>query len=288
MKYSDWQLNRLRDSLRAYHRYERSHDGEYFTWKDVSEAINEYTGVKVPPERLRQFVEGVNSKDGGRKFPVPQDKSVEGIARFVTDEELCLISEDELKEFMPEKQAAFRLLEYLDQKVGAERIVPTEKIQGLYFAINKSEKEDQFIRRDLTLQRPTDDGLMQVVETEERFDLKASSKRGARVRPNSCIKHGGWAILTPEDNLLFFLKNELHGRNRYYFTMASDLIHWEEGPMTRLVLLRHDFPVELREIDVKGKAPLDVSSVAISQMLNNVLVFERSIGQQINREASSD
>ena len=284
MKYSDWQLKRLRDSLHAYHHYERSHDGEYFTWKDVSEAIDEYVGVNVPPERLRQFVEGVNTKDGGRKFPVPQDKSLEGIASFVTVEELCLISEDELKEFMPEKQAALRLLEYLDQKVDAERIVPAEKIQGLYFAIDSGEKEDQFIRRDLTLQRPTEDGLLQVVETEERFDRKASSKRGTKVRPNSCIKHGGWAILTPEDNLLFFLKNEIHGRNRYYFTMASDLVHWEERPITRLVLLRHDFPVELEETDVKDKekAPPDLSSSAITQMLNNVLVFERSTGQHID------
>ena len=48
------------------------------TW--LKEAIDEYVGVRVPPERLRQFVEGVNTKDGGRKFPVPQSKSVEGIA----------------------------------------------------------------------------------------------------------------------------------------------------------------------------------------------------------------
>lgn len=47
MKYSDWQLNRLRDALRAYKQYERSHDGAYFTWKDVREAIAADTGYEI-------------------------------------------------------------------------------------------------------------------------------------------------------------------------------------------------------------------------------------------------
>ena len=57
--------------------------------------------------------------------------------------------------------------------------------------------------------------------------------------------------------------------------------------MTRLVLLRHEFPIELEDTDAgdKEKTPLDVSRSAISQMLNNVLVFERSTGQHIDGES---
>ena len=280
MKYSDWQLNRLRDSLRAYHRYERSHEGEYFTWKDVSEAIDEYASVRVPPERLRQFVEGVNTKGGGRKFPVPQDKSLDGIACFVTVAELCLISEDELKEFIPDKQAALRLLEYLDQKIDAERIVPIEKIQGTYCARSLDKKA--FTIWELTLQRPSGDGLMQVIETEDIYQHMASpvfdqwtpiDRKNYR---DSHVKHGGWAILTPEDNLLFFLKDEATGRNRYYFTMALNLEHWSESPMTRLVLLHHDFPVELEDSDKNGQTIADLTE---SEMAKNLLVFERTSDQ---------
>ena len=59
MRFSDWQLNRLRDALRAFHKFGRDPvDGRHFNWKDVSEAIFLSTEVEVPPERLRQFVEG--------------------------------------------------------------------------------------------------------------------------------------------------------------------------------------------------------------------------------------
>lgn len=69
MRLSDWQLNRLRDALGAYHDYERGIEGDYFNWKDVSAAIEELTGVSIPQERLRQFVEGVKLRTADANFP---------------------------------------------------------------------------------------------------------------------------------------------------------------------------------------------------------------------------
>ena len=92
MKYSDWKLNRLRDALRAYKLYERSHEGEYFTWKDVREAIAAYSGVEIGSsprngaERLRLFVEGVKMKDGSRNYPTPAGVLLGAIAKFASDE----------------------------------------------------------------------------------------------------------------------------------------------------------------------------------------------------------
>lgn len=278
MKFSDWQLNRLRDALRAYHRYERSHDGVYFTWNDVSEAIDEYTGVIVPPERLRQFVEGVNSKTGGRKFPVPKDQSLEGIMKFVTDEDLELLSKDELNEYSPGFQAPLRLLEYLSQELDSKCIVPAEKIQGVY-SMRKSDRE-AFIIRELTLQRPTEDGLIQVVETEDFYESTAASQFGERLphdrkeQRKSRVKHGGWAILTPEDNLFFFLKNEAYDKNRYYFTLALNLKHWSDEPITSLILLHHDFPFELEDDDSDRLSAADHVRTETSK---NTLMFERSL-----------
>jgi len=269
---SDWQLNRLRDALRAYHRYERSHDGAYFTWNDVSEAIDEYTGVKVPPERLRQFVEGVNSKTGGRKFPVPQKKSIAGIVEFVRHEDINLLSDDELEEFAPHRQAPLRLLDYLDQEFDTARIVPSEKLEGAY-QVRKT-IDDEFMVRELTLQFASDEGLIQVVETEEIYEettvaeFDEWSPQQRKEQRNSIIKHGGWAVLTPEDNLMFFMKKEHNGMNRYYFTMATDLNHWSEEPMTRIILLHHDFPLEIEESDRD-------SASAIPKLEQNVMMFNR-------------
>ena len=272
MEFSDWQLNRLRDALRAYHRYERSHDGAYFTWNDVSEAIDEYTGVKVPPERLRQFVEGVNSKTGGRKFPVPQKKSIAGIVEFVRHEDINLLSDDELEEFAPHRQAPLRLLDYLDQEFDTARIVPSEKLEGAY-QVRKT-IEGELMVRELTLQLASDEGLIQVVETEEIYEEAAVaefdewSPQQRKEQRNSIIKHGGWAVLTPEDNLMFFMKKEHNGMNRYYFTMATDLNHWSEEPMTQIVLLFHDFPLEI-------KGSHKAAMVASDKFTKSILGFRR-------------
>lgn len=248
MAYSDWQQKRIRDALRAYHQYGRGSDGERFNWKDVAEAIDEYAGERVPPERLRQFVEGINTGDGGRKYPVPKGARIEAIVRFVTHEDLNLLSEDELKEFMPQYQAPLRLLEYLDQAFDTERLLPPDNLQGAWQT--RRNDDDGFSFVELTMQRPSEDGLIQVVETEDwydadafsQFDSWSSDKR--KQERNSRIMHGGWAILTPEDNLLLFMKNESNGRNHYYLTLVSDSGLRSDDPVAQLMLYYHDYPFE--------------------------------------------
>ena len=102
-------------------------------WKDVSEAIFLSTEVEVPPERLRQFIEGNRIKGGaGREFRSMQDDRLDAIAKFATDEDFGLISEAELREHAPSWHAAQRLLEYLKQDFDAERILPPSTLEGTY------------------------------------------------------------------------------------------------------------------------------------------------------------
>ncbi|MGH6677546.1 MAG: hypothetical protein ACREDL_01060 [Bradyrhizobium sp.] len=166
MRFSDWQLGRLRNALRAYHHHGRGSDGAYFNWKDVSEAINLSTEVEVPAERLRQFVEGTRSKDGARrKFQSMQPESLEAIVKFVTEENLLLPAE--LEEHAPSSQAGQRLLEYLDQSFDRERVLPFATFDGTYQA--RRADETNFVVLELTLQRPIGEEMMQVTKTEERY-----------------------------------------------------------------------------------------------------------------------
>lgn len=276
MRYSDWQLNRLRDALRAYHRYGRGADGSYFNWKDVSEAIAESTDVSIPPERLRQFVEGFTAKDGIRRFPLPQEASLAAIVAFATDEENELLSPAELEEHAPPWQAAHRLLEYLDQAFDAERIMPPEGLAGMYRSGRLS--EGTLTLNTLTLQRPSNDGLIQAVKTEEVFPDWAAEKidswshRERRAQRKSEVRYGGWAILTPEDNLLIFLKKERNGTNRYYLTIASDLSHTPGSQVRRLMFLHHEYPLELEQGD---NDPQTVFDQAVNELRQNVLIFVR-------------
>ena len=170
MRFSDWQLNRLRDALRAYHKFGRDPvDGRHFNWKDVSEAIFLSAEVEVPPERLRQFVEGVKTPSGGRRLLTMQDDRLDAIAKFATDEDYGLISEAELREHAPSWHAAQRLLEYLKQDFDTERILPPSTLEGTYR--NGRIDEDNYVVRELTLQRASDDGLIQLVQIEDSYDL---------------------------------------------------------------------------------------------------------------------
>jgi hypothetical protein len=277
MRYSEWQLNRLRDALRAYHKFGRDPiDGRHYNWKDVSEAIFLSAEVEVPPERLRQFVEGVKTPRGGRRLLTMQDDRLEAVAKFATDEDYGLISEAELREHAPTWHAAQRLLEYLRQEFDTERILPPSALEGTYR--NGRLDDDSFVVRELTLQRASDDGLIQLVQTEDSYDIidgmkfdSLSRDEREKVR-DSRIVYGGWAILTPEDNLLMFLKKERSGHNCYYLTVAAENWHSLQAPAAALALLRHDYPIETNEGEPLAPGKLAGISEATG---NNIILFSR-------------
>jgi hypothetical protein len=99
-------------------------------------------------------------------------------------------------------------------------------------------------------------------------------------------KHSrGWAILTPEDNLLAFMKDEPYGYNHYYLTLLIEGELWSRPTVGRLALLRHDYPLEF-EIDEAGPAEnYDFSDYS----KKNILYFNRmpsSLGK--NRARKKD
>jgi len=283
---SDWQRSRVRDALRAYHRYERGAEGEYFTWKDVREAIAEYTGVDVGTnakngaERLRQFVEGIDDKTAPtrRRYPAPMSTALEAIVAFVTHEELNLLNEDELRENIPSFQASLRLLEYLDDGSETGRMIPPNKLQGVYESI--ANDTEQFTIRQFTLQRPGEEGIIQVVETEDTYpigDYIRYEEWGPAERAkyqSSHIQNSGWAILTPEDNLFFFLKNEQNSKNLYYYTVAASTTLWtENAPYPVFAIINHHFPLEIEP--VKFVNPQTVRSRAKKNVASKVLIFKK-------------
>ena len=278
MQLSEWQLGRVRNAVRAYHLYERSHDGDAFTWKDVSEAIDEYTGVKVPPERLRQFVEGVKQEDGSFKFPVPKGERIKAIHDFVLDPEIGLLTAKEIEERDYDVQAAIRLLEYLDQDFDTERIVPPKAVAGTYQEWRPVPPHWDI--SELILSSPLENGVVKVnhvqrVYENDRMPARSRSKSGEpQERLKSEARHGGWAILTPEDNFLLFLKEEGVGKNRYFLTLESDLDHARPVPISKLSFLEHDYPLETPADRIVGEND-DPTEVLIAR---NFHIYSRMDG----------
>lgn len=268
---SDWQLSRVRNALRAYHCYERDHEGNYYTWKDVREAIADYAGVQIGSspkngaERLRQFVEGIEIKGshGERKYPKPQDEALEGIIAFLTHEDLQLLSDDELAEYMPGYQAPLRLLEYLVQDCDTPMTLDAIKVHGAMQSVLRD--KDGCTVRKITLQRPDTDGMLQAVETREHF-VTQSPKQAMKwsgdheyEHRTSIMQYGGWAVITPEDSMILFLKCSANGRNHRYICLdelglALDEHIPDESPLVvtgrrHMRFLQHDYGADLRGAD---------------------------------------
>lgn len=280
MAFSEWQLFRLRNALGAYHDYGEGSAGDPFNWKDVAEAICQNSGLEPPPkeiklfaERLRQFVDGVNRPDGARKYPEP--KNIEAVAAFATSEEYQLLSEAELHEYAPDRHAALRLREYLHTGLKV-RTLPLSMLEGTYKS-KRFEAED-FVVRDLKLLRVSEDGIIQLAMIEDAYDNLTGAqfddltpKKRLKARQNQNL-YSGWAIVTPEDNLMFFLKNADDNSNCYYLCLASDLSHSSRSPVTGLALMYYDFLAEVDDGTPLEPKRLPAIATAVGE---RIWLFER-------------
>ncbi|MEZ5551522.1 MAG: hypothetical protein R3E82_11575 [Pseudomonadales bacterium] len=266
MNLTDWQLDQLRDALRAYKAYGLTEHGRDYSWASVAEAIAEYTEVEVPSERMRQFVEGVNTKGGGRKMPVPSAQRLEAIVAFTTHEELGLLSKKEMeRKHRAEVQAPVRLMLYLrhDHASGRKVEPPSAGLAGTY----RTAYEAMNANVTLQLSRPSDQGVVEVAETMDVLDANTPARVSKKLRSF------GWAIVSPEDMLLAFMKLEPYGQNHIYMSVASDADDDGGDTIRQLVLMRHDYVFELGADDGTPKEFLPRIG---AELQNNTLAFIRA------------
>jgi len=292
MSFSDWQLGRVRNALAAFHAY-ADHEGRRYNWKDVVEAIalnaefeislgpnGDDTKVRLASERLRQFVEGIpDKKTGGRRFPVPADPEwLAAIIKFVTDEDQNLLRPNEMQEYAPAEQAPLRLLEYLDQDFDGERMPPPAKLEGRYET--SLPRDNTFSVISLEMQTPQKSGLIKVAVVTDHFSVEAGAEfknwnPAQRIeRRRSQEQHWGWAVFTPEDNLVMILK-DYRGRNKYYVSLAYEDTLWDDEPLNRLAFLHHDYPFELDEGDL-AKPDDELTTAITNEMRQQVWLFHKT------------
>ena len=262
----DLRLEKIRAALRAYRAFTRGRSRGSLTWLELSGDIEAYTSVAMGAEVLRQFTEGVSKKDPARSR-VPSPENLDAIIAFLTHPDIDALSAKELEEDAFAWQACVRLQQFLRQEFDAEPVRPPQGLQGTYRAVSDAGG----IRSDilLRLQVWPDDGAIMVRETGDLYEGAGGSldKRHHRAHREAL----GFSVLTPEDSLLFFLKELPYGRN-HYWVLAAEASLWADTPPGRLILLRHDYPPELGETDPRANDPRH--GVA-ARLAADIHIFER-------------
>lgn len=233
---SVWQRDRIREALLNYREFKCNEEDEEFrpnTWAGVREAILEFTGAeiganpKLGGERLRQFVQGVSKKnEPGVHYPLPQP--FDAIVEFVTDPDLDLLTLEELKERHTGPQAALRLLEHFRIENKQQASIDAVRLAGDY--IGYVDRPDYNAQHRLTLEYLSNTGLLLATETIEASHLEKANVPGIKGDnvDASFERNSGWAIPTPEDNLILLLKDQSSGDNITYFSV-NDVGLWQRS-----------------------------------------------------------
>ena len=281
MAFSDFQKRRLRLALRFYHRYKTDIDGRSLSWEFIAHDIEDITGVKIPPERVRQFAIGYWRK-GKYVYSEPEGSGLKAIADFAVHPDRNLLPPDELEELQPDYRAPMYMLEYLKPVYDSEPLEAPKSLTGIYSTQYTS--GDDLVISELTLQGVSKDGAIRATQiidiypadiADDFTNIPPLDLRNVRRKRRDA---GGWAILSPEENLLFFLKEKQWQTNLYYISLLEmDL--WSSDQVSELTLLHHDYPYEY---DI-GKLTKDEGNNSRGQlfdylsdsMMSNVIQYSR-------------
>ena len=246
MGYTERQRELIRARLLAYYDLRRARSRK-ISWGAICDEIFDETGVQIAIEDVRQFVKRFVQKDRNRSRG-PNDEELEAIVSFLKRPRINLLSDKELNEpEIPYRFAEF-LLDFLAHPEHNQQF-PPKALGGRYLALLKSSDGSIHKRVELTLRVHKEDHVIRVTESSEAWssvidgDLNNDERSPAKPELDATYRAKGWAVITPEDSLLIFLKNERYGHNHYYLTIALYPGIWSETSVCQLALLRHQYPV---------------------------------------------
>ena len=176
-------------------------------------------------------------------------KNLQAIIDFLTDPEINALSLEDLKEPEIPYHFALQLMEALRHHERRRPTLPPPGLNGTYRAIVRSDGKISDIRLTLTIS--TDGNLVHLAEEADIYrdtggkDPADWSHRERSVSLDRRSESRGWGVLTPEDNLLGFMKRKLvkeYRDNCFYATMGVIPDFSDGMPLEHLALLAYDVP----------------------------------------------
>lgn len=275
----DWQIVRIRDALSAYRAFERNEEGMPCIWKDVRNAVAKRMNYEIAAnprlgaEVLRKFVDGNKdeTRPGGRAYTIPKRETLSAIIQFLKHDAVGYLSDDELMEYTPGPQAGVRVSEFLKENCPEQFSFSPSDIESGYRACHR--EKDGWSVRHLILQTPSDDGVFEVIETRHYYNADTEKQALAwdeGDRNNKKLRtarYGGWAVITPEDTIMIWLKDEMDGVNHRYLGIGDVGLMAKAPPENRkLHAIYQDYGHDLS----RDKTPASV----MRKLADDVVVFQ--------------
>jgi hypothetical protein len=243
MPYTDRQIELIRGRLETHFDVE-SRGPRKVTWAGICDAISDLTNVQMDDEVPRQFVRRVKRRGVPR---IPSNENLAAIISFL--KHIDMISDKELEEPEIPFLLIRLLLEYLRPDEHSEILRPPFWLAGVFNSVHPSEDKSNRIGVELTLRTDHNDHVIRVAE---KLESHAYPAEGTHTEASSNIVpilesrrlSEGWGVLTPEDNVVIFMKQKPYAHNHFYTTIALNPGLWSETSARQLVLLRHEYPIE--------------------------------------------
>jgi len=263
MEYTDRQKELIRARLENY--YDVEHRGpRKVTWDRICGDIFALTDIRMDDEVLRQFVRRVKRRGVPR---IPDTENLRAIVSLL--KHVDMLSDKELQE--PDVPFALiqLFLQYLRHDEHSEILAPPGALDGVFNSAHALGDGSTRIDVELTLRTDPRNHFIRVAEKLESYTYPPEERHAeasSNIAPilQSRRLSEGWGILTPEDNIIIFMKQRPYAHNHFYTTIAVNPGLWSQTPVKQLALLRHEYPIESSSIP---EAPQDVLNEGGSDMI---------------------
>ena len=241
MAFSERQIWLLRKRVRAYREHEGRRAGirRGLPWKSVASRIETRLDLsfEIPPERLRQFAEGLpdQNQPGAIRFPQLEAHRLEALRQFLCCDEIALLNNSEFRRENEVVPAVAHGLTEIYPLADHERQF-CGMMEGIYENITHNDR--YVFSHEITLQRIKPDGVFQMDETICAY-TRAGNSENLRDWPpafrkralKSCKKRSGWLVVS-------FLPKAVGMLSRPYEVPQSiDLVGFYKSDTNRRILL---------------------------------------------------
>lgn len=291
--YTVQQINLLREELNAvYARAKKELGDKAVSWKSIAACIEEELEV-LPDQERKSIAEpyrkiksiNLSENDSFRKFSKGQSRTMDTIKLIALDiwltekdDRWSQLTTDKLHGLNDYSKVAASLEYFLFENNAENPALNIENFSGEYAGVYyiDSDQESTATQLNLMIEKSSNPHVVtaNVVEnrTIENHCLTEKDENMATTVLSSNLS--GWIVLSPEDNIVCYLKDINTGDNRIYYLIAINESVFDGSKADCLVFLDRQIPSEISDAE---KSP-DFSSYLIDwakENRSNLTMFHR-------------